>query len=212
MMSGRTWIVGGVIVVAAVAAFWFAGDAGRSPAPSERSESAVKATPVRPEALPRPPAAISKPPETTPPPQPPVATLPATQAFASGTAPSGPAKPDTPLPVDAAAAAAPRRGPDPVSPAKAEADAVALNIRHYSQRFGGNPVGSNAEIVKELMGGNSAKATYLPSDLQHLNEQGELIDPWGTPYFFHQQSADKMEVRSAGPDKKMWTVDDVTAR
>lgn len=89
---------------------------------------------------------------------------------------------------------------------------MALNIRHYSQRFGGNPVGSNAEIVKEMTGGNSAGATYLPADLQHLNDQGELIDTWGTPYFFHQNSADYMEVRSAGPDKKLWTIDDVTSR
>ncbi len=102
--------------------------------------------------------------------------------------------------------------PDLEEPAKIEADAIALNIRHYSQRFGGNPVGSNAEIVKEMTGGNPKGATYLPSELQRLNDRGELIDRWGTPYFFHQNSANFMEVRSAGPDKKLWTSDDVKTR
>jgi hypothetical protein len=105
-----------------------------------------------------------------------------------------------------------RHLPGQDAPAKIEADAVALNIRHYSHRFGGNPVGSNAEIVKELTGGNSAGATYLPPELRHLNDQGELIDQWGTAYFFHQNSANYMEVRSAGPDKKLWTPDDVVSR
>jgi hypothetical protein len=106
----------------------------------------------------------------------------------------------------------PRHLPGQDAPAKIEADAVALNIRHYSHRFGGNPVGSNSEIVKELMGGNTAGATYLPPELRGLNDQGELIDQWGAAYFFHQNSANYMEVRSAGPDKKLWTVDDVVSR
>jgi hypothetical protein len=109
-------------------------------------------------------------------------------------------------------ASASRSRPEPQSPAKIEADALALNIRHYSQRFGGNPVGSNAEIVREMTGGNLKGATYLPTELKRLNDNGELIDAWGTPYFFHQNAANYMEVRSAGPDKKLWTTDDVTAR
>jgi len=87
-----------------------------------------------------------------------------------------------------------------------------LNIRQYQLRFGGNPVGSNAEIVRELDGGNKKAAAYLPSDLKRLNDRGELTDSWGTPYFFHQEAADKMEIRSAGPDRVMWTTDDLVAR
>lgn len=97
-------------------------------------------------------------------------------------------------------------------PEKIEADSIALNIRHYGQRFGGNPVGTNAEIVKQMMGDNEKRATYLPSQLQRLNPQGELIDRWGNPYFFHQLTSQQMEVRSAGPDRQMWTPDDIVAR
>ena len=45
-----------------------------------------------------------------------------------------------------------------------------------------------------------------------INSQGELIDPWGTPYFFHQLSGTEMEIHSAGPDKVMWTQDDLVIK
>jgi hypothetical protein len=91
-------------------------------------------------------------------------------------------------------------------------DSLALNIRQYQLRFGGNPVGTNAEIVRELSGGNEKGAIYLPSELKRLNDEGELIDEWGSPYFFHQESAERMEIRSAGADRVLWTPDDVVAR
>lgn len=97
-------------------------------------------------------------------------------------------------------------------PARVEADAIALNLRHYGQRFGGNPVGTNAEIVKALNGSNPKGVRYLPQGNVRLNDQGELIDTWGTPYFFHQLSAQQMEIRSAGPDKTLWTRDDIIAQ
>lgn len=100
----------------------------------------------------------------------------------------------------------------PPEPARAVVDSLALNLRQYQLRFGGNPVGTNAEIVRELTGGNAKGAIYLPTDLQRLNDRGELIDEWGTPYFFHQESAERMEIRSAGADRVMWTTDDVVAR
>ena len=74
--------------------------------------------------------------------------------------------------------------------------------------MGENPVGTNAEITKSLMGGNPINATFSPEP-PSLNAKGELIDPWGTPYFFHQISGDDMEIRSAGPDKIMGTSDDI---
>lgn len=97
-------------------------------------------------------------------------------------------------------------------PAQEAVEALALNVREYRSRFGGNPVGNNAEIVREMDGGNSKGASFLPAPLKRLNGEGELIDEWGTPFFFHQESAEQMEVRSAGADRVMWTSDDVTAR
>jgi hypothetical protein len=106
----------------------------------------------------------------------------------------------------------PGSAPDELEGAKNEAESLALNIRQYRLRFGGNPVGTNAEIVKELDGGNPKTARYLPTELKRLNEKGELVDTWGTPYFFHQLSAEEMETRSAGPDKILWTTDDMVSK
>ena len=85
-------------------------------------------------------------------------------------------------------------------------------IQDYHTLMGENPVGTNAEIMKALMGANSHQATLAPLDGQQLNEKGELIDPWGTPYFFHQLSGDHMEIHSAGPDKVLGTADDLVLK
>ena len=83
-------------------------------------------------------------------------------------------------------------------------------IRDYGAMFGGNPVGVNAEITSQLSGHNPKQANFIrPEDGMRINEKGELVDPWGTPYFFHQLSGHETEIRSAGPDKIMWTADDL---
>ena len=85
---------------------------------------------------------------------------------------------------------------------------VARMITAFHTRMGENPVGTNAEITKALLGGNPVHATFS-QDPPSLNAKGELIDPWGTPYFFHQLSGDEMVIISAGPDKIMGTADDI---
>ncbi|MFO1483817.1 MAG: hypothetical protein U1F71_10705 [Verrucomicrobiaceae bacterium] len=121
-----------------------------------------------------------------------------------------------PVPANPAPASAPRVIPRPPpqqpNPARVEAEDVALNLRHFGQRFGGNPVGTNAEIARTLNGGNPQGVRYLPQQHLRLNDQGELLDFYGTPYFFHQISAQEMEIRSAGPDKTMWTPDDIVVK
>lgn len=111
-------------------------------------------------------------------------------------------------------AVAPAAPPRSVTQPEARADIenVGLMFRDFRTRMGGNPVGSNAEIMKAVMGGNSAQARLGPPDGQTLNEEGELVDRWGTPYFFHQLSKNSMEIRSAGPDRIMWTRDDLIGR
>ncbi|QYM77773.1 hypothetical protein K0B96_10605 [Horticoccus luteus] len=78
----------------------------------------------------------------------------------------------------------------------------------YQSNFRGNPVGLNAEIVATLTGGNPLHLAFISPHHPALNARGELCDRWGTPFFFHQLSGTRMEIRSAGPDRKMWTADD----
>lgn len=125
---------------------------------------------------------------------------------------------NTPLPADLPSppvnAGPPLGAPDASGMAKGaiDLDKVSLMLRDYRTRMGENPTGTNAEIMKAVMGGNPKKAQLGPPEGQQVNGNGELVDRWGTPYFFHQVSKSDMEIRSAGPDQKMWTDDDVTGR
>jgi len=86
-------------------------------------------------------------------------------------------------------------------------------VRDYGARFGGNPIGNNREITARLNGGNPNQVVFLKEeDGMRINQRGELIDNWGTPFFFHQISGTEMEIRSAGPDRKMWTADDLVLK
>jgi hypothetical protein len=64
-----------------------------------------------------------------------------------------------------------------------------------------------------LNGKNPTQANFIKAEAgMRINENGELVDPWGTPYFFHQLSGTEMEIHSAGPDKIMWTRDDLVTK
>ena len=74
----------------------------------------------------------------------------------------------------------------------------------------GNPVGSNPEITAILTGKNKLRLALIPPNHPAINRAtGELCDRWGTPFYFHAESGTKMEIRSAGPDKKLHTPDDI---
>lgn len=142
---------------------------------------------------------------------PPSGNLPQTPIPAGGRPPAPPAA--APLSSPAAPVTPPSPPePDVVAKAVIEVDKVGLMLRDYRTLMGENPVGPNAEIMKAVMGGNTKKARLGPPEGQQINGNGELMDRWGTPYFFHQESRTNMEIRSAGPDRKMWTEDDIIGR
>lgn len=72
----------------------------------------------------------------------------------------------------------------------------------------GHPFGENAEITAALIGDNPLRLPLIPRDHPAINAAGELTDRWGTPFRFHALASDRMEVRSAGPDKIFGTLDD----
>lgn len=74
------------------------------------------------------------------------------------------------------------------------------------------PLGANDEIALALLGKNRARLAFLPKDSQALNAQGQLIDRWGTPLWFHASTRERIDIRSAGQDQKLWTTDDVHRR
>ncbi|HZR16319.1 MAG TPA: hypothetical protein VFE51_03250 [Verrucomicrobiae bacterium] len=133
--------------------------------------------------------------------------------------------PDQLVAPDATSAAPRARSPSPSSalpvpetaessslPAATVLENMRTSIRQYASVFGENPVGTNEEITKALQGGNSKQINFLKEDGNRVNSNGELVDVWGTPYFFHQISGHEMEIRSAGPDRIMYTGDDLVIR
>lgn len=88
-----------------------------------------------------------------------------------------------------------------------------IAIANYGSRFGGNPVGTNPEITAALNGDNPNQVKFISAESGlRINGQGELVDSWGTPFFFHQISGTETEIRSAGPDRKMYTSDDLVTK
>lgn len=79
---------------------------------------------------------------------------------------------------------------------------------------GGEPyrLGANGELAAALRGQNRASLRFLPDTHPAFNTAGELVDRWQTPLFFHAISHQRMDIRSAGPDRKMWTADDIHRR
>ncbi len=88
--------------------------------------------------------------------------------------------------------------------------AIKESVRSYRNAFGENPIGTNAEITRALTGMNSRQSRFLDPELKL--KDGQIIDRWEHPLFFHQLSRTEMEIRSAGPDGIMWTRDDEVLR
>jgi hypothetical protein len=100
----------------------------------------------------------------------------------------------------------------PAHDIRTELRLVSETIETFRSNFphDGNPTGSNAEITAALTGRNKLRFAFIPPKHPAINRDGELCDRWGTPLFFHAESATRMEIRSAGPDRRMWTDDDVS--
>ncbi|HVS51623.1 MAG TPA: hypothetical protein VHD62_04650 [Opitutaceae bacterium] len=100
----------------------------------------------------------------------------------------------------------------PAADIRADLRIVAGLLEAFRTNFphDGNPVGENVEITAALAGKNSLRFGFLPPNHPAIDADGELCDRWGTPFFFHALSGTRMEIRSAGPDKKLYTADDVT--
>ncbi len=92
-------------------------------------------------------------------------------------------------------------------------DNARVVMKNYGSEFGENPVGTNPEITEALEGKNPKGINFITEESGlRVNGNGEMVDAWGTPFFFHQLSGKEMEIRSAGGDRKMWTADDLITR
>ena len=83
-------------------------------------------------------------------------------------------------------------------------------LGYYRMMHKSNPVaGENFEVINTLAGKNRQSVVVFPTNHPDLDEQGNLLDRWGTPYFFHAISATMLDIQSAGPDRERGSADDI---
>jgi hypothetical protein len=83
-------------------------------------------------------------------------------------------------------------------------------LRHLHRRQG-LPIGNDSDLARALTGHNPMHLVVLPANHPAITPDGHLRDRWGTPYFIHPRGNNAFEIRSAGPDRKLFTNDDAIA-
>lgn len=71
------------------------------------------------------------------------------------------------------------------------------------------PIGGNADLAAALKGENPNREVFLAADHPIFSKDGLLIDRWGTPLVVHPEGWRQIELRTAGPDRKPYTADDL---
>jgi hypothetical protein len=81
----------------------------------------------------------------------------------------------------------------------------------YRDKYGLLPEGTASEIVAALTGDNPEKRVFWEVSSEQTNQLGQLIDPWGSPWEIWHVGKDRMEARSAGPNRRLGDHDDLVA-
>ena len=192
----RNWFPAFAFLGMAVAGWFFWQQHHSAPATGTTHENAMSE-----------PASVASPPPVAPPAKP---TIPGPQALDNSASEASGNRSETAAPL---APGIPHEPDFTNIPPEIVLQSVTHAIHDYASMFGGNPVGTNPEITAALNGQNPRQANFInPEAGMRTNGNGELVDAWGMPYFFHQLSGTEMEIRSAGPDRKMWTSDDQVTR
>lgn len=103
-------------------------------------------------------------------------------------------------------------GTDRVPPER-EPEVVLEILKAFKRVTGAYPVAEdNASLVRLVSRGTPGGYQLLPTEHPRYDQDGALVDAWGTAYFFHHLSRTAIEIRSAGPDKILYTPDDLITR
>ena len=91
-------------------------------------------------------------------------------------------------------------------PRRAEArsfvDGLLTATNAYATEYGSPLSGTPAQILATLRGDNPRKIIFFDTLPRQINAQGELIDPWGTPYRFDLSDPQKPRIWSCGRNRK----------
>ncbi len=122
--------------------------------------------------------------------------------FSGGNSPAAP-------PVDPGNAAIAEELFSPENPPERDLEIVEYFLDVMKKATGSNPIGLNSDITDTLTGGGDPRRSRVFPPNSKAVRGGEMVDRWGTPLWFHPNSGSQMEIRSAGPDKQLFTADDI---
>ena len=72
------------------------------------------------------------------------------------------------------------------------------------------PLSANEEWSATLLGKRPSSPAWLSENSPLFDDKQRLIDRWHSPLHFHAIGRQQWEVRSSGPDKILFTADDLT--
>jgi hypothetical protein len=104
---------------------------------------------------------------------------------------------------------------NPATSAKIDLTLLANSITNFliiSKRANERPLSANEEWSAALRGKRDGGEVWLSDSSPVLDSQKRLIDRWKTPLSFHALGGKRWEIRSAGPDKQLWTDDDLVTQ
>lgn len=96
----------------------------------------------------------------------------------------------------------------------ADISALADLTRAYLEKPAGSDrdsLGFNEDLSRALTDREVLGEAAIPAGHPVLRD-GQLIDRWGTPWHVHPLASDLIELRSAGPDRRLFTDDDLVAQ
>ncbi len=116
----------------------------------------------------------------------------------------------------------PARSPDPArpplswerllaadgSPAEDLASLRDMAENYLHSGLSGRGIAFNEDLIPALTNRDALGEAALPPDHPAIRE-GRLIDRWGTPWQVHPLAGDLIQLRSAGPDRRLYTSDDL---
>lgn len=80
----------------------------------------------------------------------------------------------------------------------------------YKTEYGKFPPSENRQLVPLLLGNNPRKIPFIEFPPKYLSKDGEVLDPWGTPFHITYRANDLVVIESAGSDALFGTKDDFT--
>ena len=81
--------------------------------------------------------------------------------------------------------------------------ALIAALLNYRKEYGQFPTGEAGEIMAALLGKNEKATVFIEPPPMSMNDLGELLDPWGTPFRITFDKVSGMpKIHSAGPNRK----------